>query len=114
MHRMATILPCTNIDESQAFYERLGFSCESDWGDYRLMTDGKGGDLHLRDCTEGWLKRNESPLGLYFYVDDVDAMAARFPGEILEGAPQRKPWGTYEFAVSDPDGTLVRIGGILD
>lgn len=114
MNQLAAILPCTRIDESQAFYERLGFICEGDWGDYRILTDAKGNDLHLRDCTEGWLTRNRSPFGLYFYVDDVDAMAARFPGEILEGKPERKSWGTYEFAVSDPDGTLVRIGSILD
>jgi hypothetical protein len=32
--------------------------------------------------------------------------------EILEPghAPEHKPWGMYEFSVSDPDGVLVRIG----
>jgi len=45
----------------------------------------------------------------------VDAAADRVSDLILEeGAPHRKPWGTYEFAVSDPSGTLVRIGKILD
>jgi hypothetical protein len=29
---------------------------------------------------------------------------------VEDGAPHRKPWGTYEFAVGDPDGVLVRIG----
>jgi hypothetical protein len=29
---------------------------------------------------------------------------------IEKGPPHMKPWGTYEFAVSDPSGTLVRIG----
>jgi hypothetical protein len=33
---------------------------------------------------------------------------------IEPGAPHRKPWGTYEFSVSDPSGTLVRVGRILD
>jgi hypothetical protein len=32
---------------------------------------------------------------------------------ILNDGPQRKPWGTYEFAVSDPNGTLVRIGSVV-
>ncbi len=27
------------------------------------------------------------------------------------GVPERKPWGTYEFAISDPDGALVRWDG---
>jgi hypothetical protein len=38
-------------------------------------------------------------------------MAAGFAGEIIEpNGPEDKPWGMYEFSLSDPDGTLVRIG----
>lgn len=29
---------------------------------------------------------------------------------IEAGAPHVKPWGTYEFAMNDPSGLLVRIG----
>jgi hypothetical protein len=36
--------------------------------------------------------------------------AGSFPGEIIGKGPQDKPWGMYEFALSDPDQTLVRIG----
>lgn len=27
-----------------------------------------------------------------------------------DACPEEKPWGMYEFALSDPDGTLVRVG----
>jgi hypothetical protein len=42
---------------------------------------------------------------------DVDALEAEFQDEILnKSGPEDKPWGMYEFAVSDPDETLVRVG----
>ncbi len=60
-------------------------------------------------------KVEDNPFGLYLYVEDVDAAADRVRELIIEkGAPHRKPWGTYEFAVSDPSGTLVRVGRVLD
>ena len=38
-------------------------------------------------------------------------MAAGFAGETIERqGPEHKPWGMYEFSLSDPDETLVRVG----
>jgi len=52
-----------------------------------------------------------NPFGLYLYVDDVDAVAERVRELIIEpGGPHEKPSGMYELAVSDPNGTLVRVG----
>ncbi len=35
----------------------------------------------------------------------------KFRNEIIgKTAPEDKPWGMYEFALSDPDETLVRVG----
>ena len=71
--------------------------------------------MHLNH-TPGWPKHIEdNPFGLYLYVDDVDAMAGRVSDLIIEaGDPRAKPWGTYEFAVSDPSGLLVRVGRIVN
>jgi catechol 2,3-dioxygenase-like lactoylglutathione lyase family enzyme len=114
-HRAVAILPSDDLDASEAFYKRLGFTVESDYGDYRILADDKGWHLHLRKA-EGWPPRQEdNPFGLYLYVEDVDAVADRVRELIIErGAPHHKPWGTYEFAVSDPSGTLVRIGRIAE
>ena len=117
-HAMIAILPCNDLDASEAFYRRLGFTrpdshrpqAGEDDG-YRILSDGKGGQLHLTDAVEGWLVRGRNPFGLYLYTDDVDALAAEFAGELLEkNGPEDKPWGMYEFSLSDPDETLVRIG----
>jgi hypothetical protein len=83
----------------------------SDYGDYRILSDGKGWDLHLRVEDMAALQAPMNPFGIYLYVEDVDAVAGKVRDIIIEpGAPHLKPWGMYEFAVSDPDGVLVRVG----
>ena len=114
-HHVAAIVPCHDLEASTAFYARLGFEVVSDHGHYRLLSDGRGWRLHL-NRTPGWPERVEdNALGLYLYVEDVDAVAERVRELILnDDGPRLKPWGTYEFAVSDPNGTLVRIGRVVD
>lgn len=113
-HHAVTIIPCGDLDASEAFYRRLGFTVESDYGNYRILADGRGWHLHL-NTMPGWPPRIEdNPIGLYLYVDDVDAVAERVRDLVIEpGTPSLKSWGTYEFAVSDPSGVLVRIGRIV-
>lgn len=115
MHRAVAIIPSSDLDASEAFYRKLGFEVESDYGFYRILADGRGWHLHLNKV-EGWPRNVEdNPLGLYLYVEDVDAVADRVREHIIEpGSPNLKHWGCYEFAVSDPSGTLVRIGRIVD
>jgi hypothetical protein len=47
----------------------------------------------------------QKPVWPLFYLEDVDAAAREF-----QKSPEDKPWGMYEFAMSDPDETLVRVG----
>lgn len=114
-HEAVAIVPAGDLDASQAFYERLGFELAGDYGHYRILADGRGWHLHL-NRVEGWPPRVEdNPFGLYLYVEDVDAVADRVRELIIEkGAPHAKHWGTYEFAVSDPSGVLVRVGRVID
>ncbi len=114
-HQTVAIIPSSKLDDSEAFYNRLGFEVISDYGHYRILADGKGWHLHLTHAP-GWPKNiEENPFGLYLYVDDVDAVAKRVSELIIEeGAPHTKPWGTYEFSVSDPSGLLVRVGRTID
>jgi catechol 2,3-dioxygenase-like lactoylglutathione lyase family enzyme len=118
-HALTAILPCNNLDATEAFYNRLGFTRPSEDRPanpaddfYRILSDGKGGHLHLNNAVEGWVIPDRNSFGLYLYAENVDELAGRFSGEILgkTKAPEDKPWGMYEFALSDPDGTLVRIG----
>ena len=114
-HRVVAILPSRDLAASEAFYTRLGFSVISDFGHYLILADGKGWHLHLTRTPDWPRKREDNPLGLYLYVDDVDAVAERVRDLIIEhDGPSLKPWGTYEFGVSDPSGTLVRVGRAVE
>ncbi|WP_426050148.1 VOC family protein [Brevundimonas sp. SL161] len=113
-HHAAAIVPAHDIDASEAFYRRLGFEVVSDHGGYRRLAENSGCRIHLRS-TPGWPGRSEdNPMGPYLYVEDVDAVADRVRDLILEPqGPHARLWGTYEFSLSDPGGTLVRIGRVL-
>jgi hypothetical protein len=43
------------------------------------------------------------------YAEGSNLAAAMAP-DVLGKGPEDKPWGMYEFGVSDPDQTLVRVG----
>jgi catechol 2,3-dioxygenase-like lactoylglutathione lyase family enzyme len=108
-HTLTAILPCNDLDASEAFYALLGFSKRGDHGDYRILSDGSGASLHLNKAPEGWLIPGRNPCGLYLHTANVVELAARM-GDRLIHPPEDKPWGMFEFAVSDPDETLVRVG----
>jgi predicted lactoylglutathione lyase len=79
-HSVVAVIPCNDLDISEAFYNRLGF----------VRPDG------------------ERPADA---AEDTDEAAAAFAGELIEKeGPEKKPWGMYEFSLSDPDGALVRVG----
>lgn len=110
-HQACAILPCNDVETTKAFYERLGFSVIGGDTGYRIMGDDLGWRIALRPAEPGWVIKDRNSHGLYLYCEDVDGVAARVRDLIVEkGAPHRKPWGMYEFAVGDPDGVLVRIG----
>jgi hypothetical protein len=115
---LTAILPCNNLDVSERFYNLLGFtrvqsgsSQPNELDGYRILSNGKGGYLHLTKAVEGWLLPGSNPFGLYLYTEEVDELAVTLRSVLPQGhGPEDKAWGMYEFAVSDPDETLVRIG----
>jgi len=107
--RLTAILPCTNLDASEAFYAKLGFKRDSNYPSYRILSDGNGAHLHLNKVAEDWLVHGGNPFGIYLYTQQIDVLAASLRDLLLQ-KPEHKPWGMYEFALSDPDETLVRVG----
>jgi len=108
-HTLTAIVPSNNLDASAVFYKKLGFEVQNQYPNYWILSDGKGGELHLTQAVEDWLVPGRNPFGLYLYTEKVDELAAVFGSAVIH-APEKKPWGMYEFAVSDPDETLVRVG----
>lgn len=106
-HSAVAIIPCNDLDESQAFYERLGFLPTSIYHaeGYRILHDRQGASIHLTRTDPDWVIPERNAYGLYFYAENVETLATQFGLRA-----QAKPWGLQEFAVSDPNGTLVRVG----
>jgi catechol 2,3-dioxygenase-like lactoylglutathione lyase family enzyme len=108
-HRATPIVPCNDLDASTRFYARLGYreAMPSAPGraEYRVLEDGRGGELHLQVAVPGWVVPGRNPFGVYLHLRQVRAIAAAF------GRPlQETPYGALETTLSDPDETLVRVG----
>lgn len=112
------ILPARDLAETRAFYERLGFEATGWWpgafGGYAILVRG---DLTMHFFSFADIVPGESYAQCYWRVDDVDALHAEFQALALPraGIPRldpvgNKPWGMREFALVDPNGTLVRVG----
>lgn len=106
-HAAVAILPSRDLDASQAFYERLGFRVTAFYPHegYRILHDAHGASLHLTRVTPNWIDPERNAHGVYLYAENVTALAAATGCHA-----EAKPWGLIEFALSDPDGTLIRIG----
>lgn len=107
MHTAVAIVPCIDLGQSQAFYEQLGFKVLSNYeaAGYRILQHPDGAEVHLASATPEWVIPERNAHGLYLYTKEVEALAAKF-----DKSAQMKPWGLKEFALSDPNGMLVRVG----
>ena len=113
------ILPSRAIDNTVAFYARLGFeggAHASDAG-YAIL---RRGAVELHFFTHRELVPAESSAGCYIRVGDVESIYKAFSAAQLppRGIPridalEDKPWGLREFALVDPDGNLLRVGQVI-
>ena len=110
-------LPARDMDETLAYYDRLGFRLRNRFnefgGDYAIVVRG---DLELHFFGHAGIDPRESYGGCYLRVMDVDALFAELQGNGVEclSTLEDKPWGLREFAIVDPSGNLLRIGQPLD
>lgn len=110
--RVVAVIPYNDLKATEAFYRLLGFKREpgaADYGDYFMLVESGGAEIHLTKAPLGSLTPGKSPFGVYFHANNVDELASRLQGRLLH-PPKEQPWGMYEFAVSDPDENLVRVG----
>jgi catechol 2,3-dioxygenase-like lactoylglutathione lyase family enzyme len=109
------LLPSRSVEATRTFFRRLGFDGEvHPHGDYAILTRGT---LELHFFTHRALRPAESSAMCYLRVADVEGMYRAFAvaGLPRQGIPrldplEDKPWGMREFAIVDPDGSLIRIG----
>lgn len=104
------VIPSLDLQRSVAFYLKH-FDFKTQWYDeYVVLYHSEGFSIHLWKCTDHYLCMNS---GFYIRVTDVEAVYNKLniSGVIHpNGSLEIKPWGMKEFAITDPDGNLIRIG----
>ena len=114
LRSMAASLTVNDVPRSVAWYrDMLGFTegeCWENEGKLRGV-QMKAGRCDLMLNQDDFAKGRDRPKGVGFRLwvstgQDIDALAARIRarGGRLDFEPRQTPWGSYAFAVSDPDG----------
>jgi catechol 2,3-dioxygenase-like lactoylglutathione lyase family enzyme len=119
--RSEPILPALNLDETRAFYEKLGFVAWSKGRGPFTYEIVSRGHLVVHFFEEPGLTPGENEATCYWRVKDADRFYQEFARLNLpsEGIPRLtvpvdQPWGMREFTLVDPSGNLVRVGHDLD
>lgn len=107
------ILASRDVDETVAFYGRLGFQVVArydEFGPPYLLLRRDDVELHFVHTPE--VNPDESSGGCYLRLHDAQAVYDEWASLGLPGIhpPRDTPWGMREFFVVDQSGNLLRIG----
>jgi uncharacterized glyoxalase superfamily protein PhnB len=105
-------LPFIDKQKTIGFYNRLGFNVGADYTDYLIMNDART-ELHF--FSHPTLEASKSDFMIYLRVDaDIEALYQTFQqkGIVIHpnGKLEDKLWKQREFAIIDPNGTLLTFG----
>jgi catechol 2,3-dioxygenase-like lactoylglutathione lyase family enzyme len=121
---LTPILNVSNIQESFAWFEKLGWKKGWDWGTPPTFGGVCSGPCEIFLCQGGQGGRGKSDLtstaqddsaekGVWMsiWVDDVDAIHRHCVARGLDVTmpPTDEPWGVREMHVRHPDGHVFRI-----
>ena len=112
------ILLSLDLNETDRFYARLGFSTKGRWPGYATLRREDGLELHFSFTPDLDPKKNECACYVRFdRADEARALHDAWAKADLRGArlhpPEETDYGLLEFALVDPHGNLIRIGGRL-
>lgn len=108
-----------DIQKSIEFYrDVLGFELKERWEHDGVLggAEMKAGRVSLYLGQDDWMKGRNRVKGVGFRIycettQDLDAIVARIKahGGTLAEEVQNRPWGSRDFAVTDPDGFKITI-----
>jgi catechol 2,3-dioxygenase-like lactoylglutathione lyase family enzyme len=125
---LTPILNVSNLAESFAWFEKLGWTKGWDWGnppDFGAVRSGECEIFLCLDAQGGRVRNNLPPLNgfsgseaveqgtwMSIWVDDVDAVHRHCLEQGIEVTrpPTDMPWNVREMHVRHPDGHVFRIG----
>jgi catechol 2,3-dioxygenase-like lactoylglutathione lyase family enzyme len=131
-HRVTPILNVSDIEESFAWFEKLGWKRAWDWGSPPTFGGVTSGPTEIFLCHDGQGGRTKRPLApivgfdgtdkndqgawMFISVEDVDALYRHCLEQGLEivWQPTDMPWGVREMHVRHPDGHVFRISQGLE
>ena len=127
---LTPILNVSNIRESFAWFEKLGWAKGWDWGDPPTFGGVCSGKFEIFLCEDGQGGRGKSDqpttcgvnesadkgVWMSIWVDDVDAIYEQCRARDIEVTmpPQNQPWNVREMHVRHPDGHVFRISKGLE
>ena len=124
---LTPILNVSDIQQSFAWFERLGWKKLWDWGDPPTFGAVGSGSCEIFLCQSGQGGRGKGPAAMTFgpegdqtgdrgawmsiWVDDVDAVHRHCVEQGLEVTwpPTDMPWSVREMHVRHPDGHVFRV-----
>ena len=126
------VLNISDIEQSFAWFEKLGWKKGWDWGSPPTFGCVTSGECEIFLCLDGQGGRGKGALATTFgteaaeeadkgvwtciLVDDVDAVHQHCLEQEIEVTwpPTDTPWGLREMHVRHPDGHVFRIGHGLE
>jgi catechol 2,3-dioxygenase-like lactoylglutathione lyase family enzyme len=110
IERVTPILNVSNLQDSFAWFEKLGWRRSWDWGDPPDFGGVCAGDFEIYLCENG--QGGDGGAWIMLAVDDVEAVHRRCVANGLEitSPPADMPWNMREMHVRHPDGHVIRIG----
>lgn len=110
------VLPSADFDRTAAFYAQLGFAETRRWGgDYLILQHPAPIELHFFSSPATEAGRNDHGCYVRFpSADDANRVHLEWKARAgsAVGQAQLTDYGLTEFAVHDPDGNLIRVGGV--
>ena len=109
--RVSPVIPVRDLDAAVDRFRRLGFVADVEEGPRYGFVERDTVSLHLIE----WDAHDPARTGahVYLYVSDADAVYAEWSRAGVEGELGElfdAPYGLREFAFTDPEGTLLRVG----
>jgi catechol 2,3-dioxygenase-like lactoylglutathione lyase family enzyme len=116
---MAPAFFSTDMERTHKFWTALGFEARRSDDDFMILEHPAGFGLMFGLDPELDPAKNKTNAYLRFTTKDEvvalhDEWAVHVPTtrshEGFIGAPEERPWGTFEWPMLDPDSNLLRVG----
>jgi hypothetical protein len=119
MAQTIPILPSPDFDQTAGFYELIGFSEEGRWPDaYLILEHPANIELHFFHAPGLDVTQNDHGAYIRFDSDfEAESLYNQWWAASPEGGtltpPRATDYGLLEFALLDPHGNSLRVGGRL-